>query len=107
MNKRLLSNIGMHQVRSALFILFLFIAINLVWIARGQPPASNTILSNSNTSSNRVRSVNGVKTVVRVHDGVERPQIALPQQNNSLPVLAPHRYYLWRGVPCSARPSGP
>ena len=80
MNKRLLSNIGMHQIRGALFILSLFIAINLIWIARGQPPISNTILSNSNTSSNRIRSVNGAKTVVRVHDGVERPQIALPQQ---------------------------
>src|SRR6187551_1178963 len=80
MNKRLLTTIGTHSLRGALFIVLLFVTINLIWIAQGQPPANNRILSNSEPSSNRVRSVNGVKTVVRVHDTVERPQTALPQQ---------------------------
>src|SRR5262249_51836779 len=58
----------------------LFVAINLIWIAQGQSPADNRIPSISDLSSNRVHNVNGAKTVVRIHDGVERPQIALPQQ---------------------------
>jgi hypothetical protein len=80
MNKRLLTTIGTHSLRGALFIVLLFVTINLIWIAQGQPPANNRILVNSEPSSNRVRSVNGIKTVVRVHDTVERPQTALPQQ---------------------------
>ena len=80
MNKRLLTTIGTHSLRGALFIVLLFVTINLIRIAQGQPPANDRILSNSEPSSNRVRSVNGVKTVVRVHDTVERPQTALPQQ---------------------------
>jgi hypothetical protein len=84
MNKRLLTTIGTHLLRGALFIVFLFVTINPTWMAQGQPPANNTISSNSEPSSNHLRNVNGVKTVVRVHDTVQRPQIALPQLNYRL-----------------------
>src|SRR5262249_41508701 len=77
-------SVGMHRLRGALFLVFLFVAINLIWTAQGQSPADNRIPSISELSSNRVPNVNGVKTVVRIHDGVERPQIALPQQNYRL-----------------------
>jgi hypothetical protein len=81
MNKRLLTTIATHQFGGALFIVLFFVAINLISIAQGQPAASNKSLTNSETSSNRLRSVNGAKTVVRVHDTAERQQIALPQQD--------------------------
>ena len=84
MTKRLLSNVRMRHVRGALFILFLFTAINLVWIARGQSPVSNRIPGNFNIPSNGIRTVNGAKTVVRLHDGVERPQVTVPQQIHGL-----------------------
>jgi hypothetical protein len=77
MNKRLLTTIATHQFGGALFIVLFFVAINLISIAQGQPAASNKSLTNSETSSNRLRSVNGAKTVVRVHDTAERQQIAL------------------------------
>ena len=81
MKKRLLTRISTHYLRGALFVVLLFVAIKLIWIAQGQPPATNNFLTNSETLFNRVRSVNEVKTVVRVRDNAERPQIALPQQN--------------------------
>jgi hypothetical protein len=81
MNKRLLTTIGTHQLRGALFIVLLFVSINLILIAQGQPSAGSKSLINSETPSNQLRNVNGAKTVVRVHDTAERPQIALPQQN--------------------------
>src|SRR5260370_17009047 len=81
MNKRLITTIGTHQLRGALFIVLLFVSINLIWIAQGQPSAGSKPLVNSETPSNQLRNVNGAKTVVRVHDTAERPQIALPQQN--------------------------
>ena len=84
MNKGLLTTIAKHQLRAALFIVLLFVAIKLIWIAQGQPAASNKPLINSEASSNHLRSTNGAKTVVRVHDTVERPQIAVPQQNYRL-----------------------
>jgi hypothetical protein len=84
MNKGLLTTIAKHQLRAALFIVLLFVAINLIWIAQGQPAASNELLISSETSSNHLRSTTGAKTVVRVHDTVERPQIAVPQQNYRL-----------------------
>ena len=83
MKKRPLTRISRH-LRGALFIVLLFVAIKLIWIAQGQPPASTNFLTNSETPSNRVRIVNGVKTVVKVHDTAERPQVALPQQNHKV-----------------------
>jgi hypothetical protein len=84
MNKRLLTTIGMHQLRGALFIVLLFLSINLIWIAQGQSSASSNSLINSETPSNQLRNVNGAKTVVRVHDTAERPQIASLRQNNKV-----------------------
>src|SRR5262245_30759135 len=81
MNRRLLTIIATDQLRGASFIVLLFVALNLIWLAQGQQAAGNKSLTNSKTSSNRLVSVNGAKTVVRVHDAVERPQITLPQQN--------------------------
>jgi hypothetical protein len=85
MNKRLLTTIGTHLLRGALFIVLLSVSINLIWIAQGQSPASSKSLTDPETSPNYRRNVNGTRTVVRVHDTVERPQIALlPQQNHRL-----------------------
>jgi hypothetical protein len=81
MNKRLLATIGTHSFRGALFIVLLFVTINLIWIAQGQPAAGIKSLTTSRIPSNQLRSVNGAKTVVRIHDTAERPQIAFPQQN--------------------------
>ena len=81
MNKRPLTTIGTHQLRGALFIVLLFVTINLIWIAQGQPSAGSKSLINSEPPSNQLRNVNAAKTVVRDHDTAERPQIALPQQN--------------------------
>src|SRR5262245_29849715 len=83
MKKRLLTRISTH-LRGALFIVLVFVGIKLSWIAQGQPQATNTFLTNSEIPSNRVRIVNGVKTVVRVHNTAERPQVALPQQNHKV-----------------------
>jgi hypothetical protein len=69
-----------HQVRRALFVVLLFVALNLIWMAQGQPPA-NKSLTNFEPSSNRLGSANGTKTVVRVHDTVERPGNSFSPQN--------------------------
>lgn len=75
MKKRLLATVST-QLRRALFIILVSVSIKLTWIAQGQPRVTDT-----ETSSNRVRIVNGVKTVVRIHDSAEQPQIASPHQN--------------------------
>ena len=50
MNKRPLTTIVTRLFRGAFFIVLLFIAINIIWIAQGQPPSSNKPLTNSETS---------------------------------------------------------
>jgi len=62
-------------IRGMPFVGLLFIAINLV---HGQPLSSNVSQIHS------ARSANGTRTVVRVHDTAQRPQISSPQQNHSL-----------------------
>jgi hypothetical protein len=84
MNKRLLSTIVTHLLRGAFFIALLFIAINMMRLAQGQPQSSSRPQTNSDTSLNNLRSANGAKTVVRVHDTAERTQIASPQQDYSV-----------------------
>ena len=81
MNKRPLTTIVTHLVRGALFLALLFIAINMIRLAQGQPQSNKRSQTNSETSRNGLGTTNGVKTVVRVHDTAERPQIASPQQN--------------------------
>ena len=70
-----LANILTHRRRGALFIILLFVAVNLIWLAHGQPAARNSALN-----------LSGTKTVVRVHDNFERPQISVSQQNYRVPV---------------------
>jgi len=77
MNKRPLNTTVTHLLRDALFIFLFFIAIDMIWLAQAQPSVGNKYAP----SPKGLRSANGAKTVVRVHDTVERPQIALPQQN--------------------------
>jgi hypothetical protein len=72
MNKRPLTPIVM-LFRGALPVALLFICINMTRFAQAQP--------NAGTSHNDLRSVNGAKTLVKVHDSAERTQIASPQQN--------------------------
>src|SRR5689334_21802706 len=86
MKKRPLTGISTHFRGALVFVLF-FVAIKLIWIARGQPAAGTNFLTNPDTPANRVRIVNGVKTVVKVHDTAERPQVALPRQNHKVPNL--------------------
>src|SRR3954469_10857275 len=73
--KRPLSTIETHIIRGMPFVRLLFIAINLV---QGQ------LLSSSVSRINSARSANGTRTVVRVHDTAQRPQIVSPQQNHSV-----------------------
>jgi hypothetical protein len=77
MNKRLLTTIATHVVRGVFVLALFLIAINLIRLAHGQPQSNNTWQTNSQTSRNLFGNNNGAKTVVRVHDTVERPQIAL------------------------------
>src|SRR6266540_502729 len=84
MNKRLLTTIVTHLVRSAFFLALLFSAINMIRLAQGQPQSSKRSQNNSETSRNGLGTTNGAKTLVRVHDTAERPQIASPQQNYSV-----------------------
>jgi hypothetical protein len=74
-----------HQIRSASFFVLLFVTLNLIWMSQGQPAANNKSLANFDTSSNGVGSVNGTKTIVRVHDSVVRPQNAFPSENYRAP----------------------
>src|SRR4051812_7427848 len=75
MRKRPLSTIETHIIRGMAFVGLLFIAINLV---QGQPLSSRVSEINSG------RRANGTRTVVRVHDTAQRPQIVSPQQNHSV-----------------------
>ena len=70
-----LANILTHRRRGALFIILLFVALNLIWLAHGQPAARNS-----------APNLSGTKTVVRVHDNFERPQISVSQQNYRVPI---------------------
>lgn len=67
-----------HVVRGMSFVGLLFIAINLVRLVQGQPLSSNVSQINS------ARSANGTRTLVRVHDTAQRPQIISPQQSHSV-----------------------
>ena len=84
MNKRPLTTIVRHLLRGAFFLALLFIGINMIRFAQGQPLSNKRPQTNSETSRNGVRSPADTKTLVRVHDTAERTQIASPQQNNSL-----------------------
>src|ERR1043166_3009556 len=89
MNKWPLPTIVTPLLRGALFIVLFFTAISMIWLAQGQPAGSDKSLSNSETSSNGLRSAKGVKTTVRVHDTAERSQIVSPQQNRSATSAGP------------------
>ena len=67
MNKRPLTTIAPRLLRGALFIVLLFFAINIIWIAHAHPSGSNKPLTNFETSSNAFRSVNSARTTVRIH----------------------------------------
>ena len=84
MNKRPLTTIATHLLRGAFFIALLFIGINMIRLAQGQPMSNKRPQTNSETSHNDLRGANRAKTVVRVHDSAERTQIASPQQNDSI-----------------------
>src|SRR3954468_8987090 len=73
--KRPLSTIETHIIRGMSLAGLLLIAVNLV---QGQP------LSSSVSRINSARSTKGTRTVVRVHDTAQRPQIVSPQQNHSV-----------------------
>lgn len=83
MNKRSLSTTGTHLLRGAFFIVLFFIAIDMIRLAQAQPSGGSESLTNYSTSSKGLRSANGEKTTVRVHDTAQRSQIASPQQNHS------------------------
>ena len=78
MKKWPLTTIQAHVVRGVALIGLLFIAINLVRIVQGQPLSSNVRQTNS------ARSTTGTRTVVRVHDTAQRPQIISPQQSHNV-----------------------
>jgi len=80
MNKRPLTTIVAHFLRGASSLVLVFIAINTIWLAQGQPQSTRDSQKGSHTSRNIV----GAKTVVRVHDSADRTQIASPQQNYSV-----------------------
>ena len=84
MNKRPLTTVVMFLLRGAFPIALLFIGINMIRFAQAQPQSNKGLQTNAGTSHNDVRSANGTKTLVKVHDSAERTQIASPQQNNSL-----------------------
>jgi hypothetical protein len=84
-NKRPLTIIVTRLFRGAFFIALLFIAIDAIRLAQGQPRDSKGSQINSGTSGNGLRNTTGAKTAVRVHDTAERQQITSPQQNYSVP----------------------
>src|SRR5215831_7319337 len=79
MNKKPLTTIVTCLLRGVLLIILLFIAINLIRLAQGQPQNSNSF----HTPRNDLGNTANARTIVRVHDNVERTQIASPQQNYS------------------------
>jgi hypothetical protein len=82
MNKRPIITIAPHVVRGGFVLALFFITINLIRLSQAQPQSNNRLQTNSETSRNLVGNNNSAKTVVRVHDSAERPQIASPQQKN-------------------------
>jgi hypothetical protein len=84
MNQRPLSTTVTPLLRGASFLVLVFIAINMIWLAQGQPQISKDPQISSQTSRNGHRNAAGVKTVVRVHDTAERTQVASVQQTSSV-----------------------
>jgi hypothetical protein len=84
MNKRPLTTVVMFLLRGAFPVALLFIGINMIRFAQAQPQSNKGLQPNAGTSPNDLRSANGTKTLVKVHDGAERTQIASPQQNYSV-----------------------
>jgi hypothetical protein len=82
MNKRLITTTVTHLLRGAFCLILLFVAISLIRLAHAQPQSSKKSQTDSEASNN-VGSANGAKTTVRVHDTVNRSQIASAQQNYS------------------------
>jgi hypothetical protein len=76
MNKSRFTAIVARLLRGLSFVVLVFIAISMIWLAQGQPQRSDSF----QTPRNAV----GVKTVVKVHDTAERTQVASPQQNFSV-----------------------
>ena len=83
-NKRLLTTIVPHFLRGAFFVALLFGLINLTWLAQGQPQSNKTRQSNSEASRNGAGTPKAAKTIVRVHDTAQRPQLASAQLNYSV-----------------------
>jgi len=84
MNEHKESTIMKNLLRPAFLLVMPFLAISIIPLAQGQPQSSKRPQTSSETSRNDLRSANGTKTVVKVHDGAERTQIGSPQQNNSI-----------------------
>ena len=84
MNKRPLTTVVMFLLRGAFPVALLFIGINMIRFAQAQPQSNKGLQPNAGTSHNDLRSANGTKTLVKVHDSAERTQIASPQQNYSI-----------------------
>ena len=83
-NKRPLTIIVTRLFRGAFFVAVLFIAIDAIRLAQGQPQSSKKFPTNSEASRNSLHSAKGAKTIVRVHDSAERSQIGSPQQDYSV-----------------------
>ena len=84
MNKRPLTAIVTHLLRGAFPVALLFIGISMIRFAQAQAQSNKRPQPNAGTSHNDLRSVNGAKTLVKVHDSAARAQIASPQQNYSV-----------------------
>jgi hypothetical protein len=89
MNKRPLSTTVTHLLRGAFFIVLFFIAIDMIRLAQAQPWGGNKFQTNYSPSSKGLRSANGAKVTVRVHDTAQRSQIAPAQQNPSAVIPGP------------------
>jgi hypothetical protein len=89
MNKRTLSTIVTHLLRSAFLIALFFNGIDMLWLAQGQPWVGNKSLTNYSTPSKGLRSSNGAKITVKVHDTAQRSQIASVQQNYGAVIPGP------------------
>jgi hypothetical protein len=84
MNKRPFTSIVAPVLRGAFLVVLLFIAINSIRPAEGEPQSNKTSETNSETSLDRIHSANGTKAIVRIHDTEERSQITPLQQNYSV-----------------------
>ena len=109
MNKRLLTTIVTHLVRGAFFLALLFSAINMIRLAQGQQPqSSKRSQTNSETSRNgpgdhqrRKDHRKSSRYCGTTADCVATTKLWRHWSSRSI------RYYLWRGVPCRARPDCP